>query len=103
MLPLYYWEVSFFKRLFQSGLYVSLLLLGLWASNPAAAAASVVRIEPGQATASLASQIEFWVDPSGDLQPDVVEAAGQTLPFALQSLRQVHLLEGKARRWKHQA
>lgn len=73
-----------------------MLLLGLWMSCAAAAVTSVVRIEPGQTTASLASQIDFWVDPLGSQSLEVVEATGSTLPFELQSHRQVHLLEGKA-------
>jgi two-component system, sensor histidine kinase LadS len=60
------------------------------------AAAVIIQLAPEQKIVSLDGRSRYWVDPSGAATADQVEAAGDTLPWALRRPGLSYNLDGKA-------
>lgn len=61
-----------------------------------AAPALTIQLAPEPPAISLDARSRYWVDPSGASTPDQVEAASETLPWAMRRPGLSHNLDGKA-------
>jgi two-component system, sensor histidine kinase LadS len=73
-----------------------LCALGLAAAQVAAPAPPPIRLDPLDTSITLNDRSRWWIDPSGQATVESVEAAGDSLPWALRRPGQQYKIDGKA-------